>query len=283
MNRESNGNAGRSAREGRGGRRRGRGPLTIVLIVICAGVFAVSAYMLIDYYWKGHEAEAAFEELRPPDDGDDDTGASDGTGGDSKYAKRQAHYLKLQGKNSDIVGWLRVFGTDVNYPVMQTPSDQDYYLHRDFKKNQSAFGTLYASANSDIAKPSDVTIIYGHMMKNGSMFGGLKEYTSLSYMKKHRRIRFDTLSEERLYEVFCVFTESVNTGKPSEFKYYQASDFADEAEWGEFISKAKTLQLYDTGVSAAYGDELLALSTCEYSHADGRLVVLAKRVGQGES
>jgi sortase B len=280
MNREPNGNAVGMAREGRGGRRRGRSPFTIILIIICAGVFAVSAYMLIDYYWNGYQAEKAFDELRPPEDAGGDTYEPGGEGDKGKYAKRQAHYLKLYEKNRDFIGWLKIFGTDVNYPVMQMKSEQDYYLHRDFKKNYSMPGTLFASEISDVGKPSDVIIIYGHMMKNGSMFGGLKEYTSHSYMKKHKAIRFDTLDEERMYEVFCVFSESVNTGSPGEFKYYQASDFADEGEWSEFISRAKSLSLYDTGVAAEYGDELLALSTCEYSHADGRLVVLAKRIGQ---
>jgi sortase B len=255
-----------------------RRSVLIILIIVCAAVFAVSAFMLIQYYWAAHEAERSFEQLRPPDDDvADGGGESAEVGAPSKYENRQAHYRDLYERNKDLVGWLRIPGTDVNYPVMQTPKERDYYLHRDFDKKPSAPGTLFASNISDIDKPSDVIIIFGHMMKSGAMFGGLKEYTSLDYLKEHQKVRFDTLAEERYYKIFSVFTEAVNTGKASEFKYYTASDFEDERDFDGFIEQAKSKELYDTGETAVYGDEILALSTCEYTHADGRLVILAKR------
>jgi sortase B len=251
----------------------GRRRALLVLIVVCAAVFAFSAYKLITYYWTAHEAERSFDELRLPDGAASDAPFPS----EDRYADRQAHYRKLHERNGDFAGWLRIFDTDVDYPVMQTPDERDYYLHRDFDRKYSAAGTLFASDISDIEKPSDVIIIFGHMMKSGAMFGGLKEYTDESYMTEHRIVRFDTLEEERLYRVFLVFVEAVNTGKPGEFRYYDASDFADESGFDEFMKKAKAKELYDTGETAAYGDEILALSTCEYTHDDGRLVLLAKR------
>jgi sortase B len=262
----------------RAGRKKRR--VLIILIIVCAAVFAVSAYMLIQYYWGSHQAESSFEALRLPDDDDDVIGDSGGgvrTGSLSKYDKRQAHYRELDERNKDLVGWLRIFGTNVDYPVMQTPGERDYYLHRDFDRRSSAPGTLFASDISDIDKPSDVIIIFGHMMKSGAMFGGLKEYTSASYMREHQQIRFDTLAEERYYKIFSVFTEAVNTGEASEFKYYSASDFTDERDFDDFIAQVKSNELYDTEENIVYGEEILALSTCEYTHADGRLVILAKR------
>jgi sortase B len=268
----------------RAGRKKQR--VLIILIIIFAAVFAVSAFMLMQIFWPAHQAESLFAELRLP--GDDDVGDIGGGGGDdsdgsaraaaqSKYEKRQAHYRGLQERNKDLVGWLRIPGTNVDYPVMQTPGERDYYLHRDFDKKPSAPGTLFASNISDIDKPSDVIIIFGHMMKSGAMFGGLKEYTSMNYLKAHQTMRFDTLAEARYYRIFSVFTEAVNTGKASEFKYYSASDFEDEQDFDGFIEQAKSKELYDTGETAVYGDEILALSTCEYTHRDGRLVLLAKR------
>jgi len=260
----------------------GKRRVLIVLIIIFAAVFAVSTYMLINYYWTGHEAEQAFDGLRMPGDAfadpSYDTGDPGGAGDPDLYAKRQAHYRDLYEKNHDFLAWLRVPDTDIDYPVMQTPNDRDYYLHRGFDKAYSASGTLFASDISDINRPSDVILLFGHMMKSGSMFGGLKKYTSKDYMEQHRIIFFDTLEEERVYQVFCVFTEAVNTGKASEFKYYQTSDFASEEDYRAFIAQAESKALYASGETAAYGDELLALSTCEYTHADGRLVLLAKRI-----
>jgi sortase B len=269
----------KSERNNNGHRRKpskARRRILVVLIIVCAAVFAVSAYMLIDYYREAHEAESAFEELRPPGDADVDA-PGDPEKDASRYPERQAHYLELFERNEDFIGWLRIFGTKVNYPVMQTKDDRDYYLHRDFDKKYSAAGTLFASDISDVDRPSDVIIIFGHMMKSGAMFGGLKEYTSADYMREHQVMRFDTLEEERYYRIFSVFTESVGTGGADEFRYYSFSDFADEEEFNDFLEQAKPHELYDTGETAEYGDEIIALSTCEYTHADGRLVLLAKR------
>jgi sortase B len=255
----------------------GKRSLLIVLIIICAAVFAVSAYLLAQYYWAAHETESAFEDLRPPAEPDDALAPDP-----DLYAKRQVHYLGLYERNHDFVGWLKIFGTGVDYPVMQTPAERDYYLHRNFDKEYSAAGMLFASDVSDIERPSDVVIVFGHMMKSGSMFGGLKKYTDRDYLYDHQLVRFDTLEEERFYEIFLVFIEAVNTGEPSEFRYYDASDFADEAEFDDFLAQAKTKELYDTGETAVYGDEILALSTCEYTHENGRLVLLAKRQAPGD-
>jgi sortase B len=256
----------------------GKRRLLIVLIIVSAAVFAVSAYMLISYYLDARESERAFDALRPPEEANESASPDP-----DLFAKRRAHYLDLYARNNDFVGWLKIFGTKIDYPVMQTPTERDYYLHRDFDKKYSAAGTLFASDISDIARPSDVVIIFGHMMKSGSMFGGLKAYTDRDYLESHRVVRFDTLEEERFYEIFLVFTEAVNTGKPGEFRYYDASDFADGQEFDDFLAKAKAKELYDTGETAVYGDEILALSTCEYTHEDGRLVLLAKRRAPGGS
>jgi sortase B len=252
--------------------------ILILLIIVCVAVFGFCAYMLINYYLQGERSESAFAELRLDENAV--SGQQESPRGGYRYSDRLKHYRGLYEKNHDFAGWIRVYGTAVSYPVMQTPDDRDFYLHRDFDKEYSAAGALFASDISDIEKPSDLTIIYGHMMKNGSMFGGLKAYSEPDYINENGRafIRFDTLGEERYYRIFCVFTTAVNTGKDSEFKYYEASDFGSKEEFEAFISAAKKEELYDTGVSAEYGDGLLALSTCEYTHKDGRLVLLAKRV-----
>jgi sortase B len=256
----------------------------IIIAVICAIVFAVCAYLLVDYFLESHRSEKAFNGLRGPDAGNEDQDAPSVDAG--TYKLRQQWLLKLKEENGDLVGWLTIEGTKVDYPVMQTPDDQDFYLHRDFEKQYSSAGTLFASdisrigtdTDTDTDAPSDVITIYGHMMKAGTMFGGLKKYTDASYRESHRMIRFDTLTEERTYEIVCVYKTAVGTGLESEFKYYNYADFEDEAAYDQYIGQSISRQFYSTGVETAFGDEFIQLSTCEYSQANGRLVILARRV-----
>jgi sortase B len=246
--------------------------LLIIIMIICAVVFAVSAYYLADYFWTNHKAEESFDAIRGGN-GDSDSPSVDS----DAYKDRREWLLKLKQDNGDLVGWLCIKDTKIDYPVMQTKGDQDFYLHKDFEKHDSSAGTLFASDISDIDAPSDVVIIYGHMMKVRTMFGGLKRYTEKEYWESHKDIRFDTLKEERNYEIASVFKTAVNTGLESEFKYYDYSDFKDEADYNHFIGQAMSRQFYSTGVETSFGDEFLMLSTCEYSQKNGRLVVLARR------
>jgi sortase B len=238
---------------------------------VCAIVFAVSAYVIIDYLSKGHGAEQDVAELRhlPTGhaEGDPDT-----------YANASERYRALFERNGDFVGWLRVRGMDIDYPVTQTPDDPEYYLHRNFEREYSRAGTLFASAIDDITKPSDVTIIYGHKMKNGSMFGTLSKLSDPDFYDEHRYLRFDTLSERRSYLIFAVCKTSVNTGEASEYRYYDYADFADEADFDGFIDEARRRQTFDAGVPVSYGDEIILLSTCEGEDDSGRLIVLGKRI-----
>ena len=110
------------------------------------------------------------------------------------------------------------------------------------------------------------------------MFGGLKKYTEKEYWEKHRAVRLDTRTESRDYEIFSVFRTAVDTGREDEFRYYDISDFADEAAYTELLDRARSLQYYDTGQPPPYGSKILILSTCEYSQKNGRLVVLAVQV-----
>lgn len=178
-------------------------------------------------------------------------------------------------KNPDTVGWLTIDGTPINYPVMQSPDRTDFYLNHNFSGQQSAHGCLYARESCDVFTPSDNVTIYGHHMKDGSMFGSLKRYTSKSFWDEHRTVRFDTLYERHTYTVFAVFTTTASVGQG--FGYHRFENAEDEADFNDFIAECKKLSLIDTGITPQYGDKLICLSTCEYTHVNGRLVVVAVR------
>lgn len=184
-------------------------------------------------------------------------------------------YAALYAENPDTVGWLQIDGTVINYPVMQTPDRPDYYLKRNFQKEQNAHGCLYVRESCDVFLPSDNVTIYGHHMKNGSMFAGLDNYIKKDFWEEYPTINFDTLYERHTYTVFAVFVTTATVGKG--FAYHAFEDAADAEEFDDFVAKCKELSIYDTGITPQFGDKLICLSTCEYSRTNGRLVVAAVR------
>ena len=189
-----------------------------------------------------------------------------------------AEYLELYRQNEDMVGWIKVEDTNINYPVVQSVNEPNFYLKHKFDKTYSAYGCPYVQENCDVQKPSDNIIIYGHHMNDGSMFTGLMKYRNKSFWEGHKTITFDTLTDRHQYEVIAVFKTVVYTDSSDSFKYYEFTDAENAAEFDAYVAKCKELSLYDTRVSAEYGDKLISLSTCEYSRNNGRLVVVAKRV-----
>lgn len=184
-------------------------------------------------------------------------------------------YVLPYQKNSDLVGWMTIDGTPINYPVMQTPDRVDYYLHRNFEKKESSHGCLYVRESCDVFAPSDNLTIYGHHMKDGTMFASLDKYRKMEFWEEYPEIQFDTLYTRQTYTIFAVFKTTASVGEG--FSYHRFEDAEDEAEFNQFVSTCKKLSFYDTGITPEYGDKMITLSTCEYSQDNGRLVVVAVR------
>lgn len=184
-------------------------------------------------------------------------------------------YEKLYSENTDLAGWLSVEGTRIDYPVMQCADDDEYYLHHDFYGEDSKYGCLYVRGRADVGAGTNF-IIYGHNMKDGSMFGDLDFYQKESFFTEHPEISFDTLYEERIYDIMAVFRSQVYRENEDVFKYYQFYEAETEEEFEDFYKNIKELSLYDTKVEAEFGDRFLTLSTCAYHVEDGRFVVVAK-------
>ena len=189
-------------------------------------------------------------------------------------------YAPLYEMNPDMAGWIAIDGTKINYPVMHTPDRKDHYLQRSFDGNYSAWGCIYAWEDCDLEAPSDNVTLFGHHMKDGSMFAGLDGYMEQEFWEEHQFIRFDTLREHHTYAVFAVFTTTASKGKG--FAYHEFVDAADEDAFDAFIAQCLSLSAYDTGIRPEYGDKILCLSTCEYSQQNGRLVVAAVRIDCGK-
>lgn len=186
-------------------------------------------------------------------------------------------YAPLVEQNPDFAAWISIPGTTVDYPVMQTPQNPDYYLTHGFDKKYSPYGVPYASASSDLSPTGQNVVIYGHHTKNQGMFGALVAYMDPVYYQEHPQIQFHTLQEFGTYDIAAVFQTTADAANPDAFNYTNATSFADEAAFAAFWEDVTARMLYPTGQGVQYGDRLLLLSTCEYSQADGRLVVVAKR------
>jgi len=180
-------------------------------------------------------------------------------------------------KNKKLIGWLKIDDTIIDYPVMQT-SDNKYYLEHNFNQEYDKNGSLFLDCSCSVYPRSTNLIIYGHHMKSGQMFGQLQKYAKESYYEKHKEIQFDTIYEKGTYEIMYVFRSQVYNEDDLVFKYYQFINANSGTEFQSYMEEMKKLSLYDTGVTAGFGDSLLTLSTCDNSQKDGRFVVVAKKI-----
>ncbi len=215
------------------------------------------------------------------DEGSDgDSDASDSA--TSTYIDRStltvlSEYASLYAENPDTIGWLYIEGTNIDYVVMQT-DDNDYYLRRTFYGEDDTNGTLFVDYRSDVVNTTFNTIIYGHNMRSGRMFGGLKKYLEEGYLEEHSTITFNTIYEYRTYEILCVCLSEVQYQDEDEYRYYDFIDATTEVELTTFKKNVRNLAIYGNVDDLTLDDEILTLSTCNSYTEDGRLFIVAKRV-----
>lgn len=227
--------------------------LKVIVLIIVAAILVFIVGMAVKLLKEDYAEERTFKDIQKVVEKSDDDILS-----------------KLKKRNSDVVGYLEIPDTTINYPVMQSKDEPDFYLNHDIDKNYSFYGTPYLSAYCDLEK-SDNLIIYGHNINGGRMFGTLMKYKDESFYQRHKNIYFMT-EEKSEYEIFAVI--SVNK---YEFPYWQFVMAQDEDDYDEFINKVKRYSLYDTGIIPKYGDRLITLSTCDNSRGnDYRFVVFGR-------
>lgn len=249
-----------------------------IVAAACIGYFAI-------YYIRADRSEQRWEHL------------SNLVGSDALAGQRQSQnpfytvtreeeteipdvldkYITLYNSNKNLIGWIKIDDTIIDYPVMQC-NDNTYYLDHNFDQEEDRAGALFLDCNCDVVRGNDNYIIYGHHMTSGKMFASLPKYESESYYKEHPYIIFDTIYEEGVYQVMYAFRSKVYNEEQVVFKYYQFIDAYSEEEFNSYMQEMADMAYYDTGVTAVYGDSLLTLSTCDYQETNGRFVVVAKRI-----
>lgn len=176
----------------------------------------------------------------------------------------------------DLIGWLRIEGTGIDYPVVQR--DDDYYVTHNVYGEDDVYGAIFLEQVNDAEKPDNNLMIYGHHRKDAKMFGELMEYKSEAYYKEHPVIEFDTLYAQGRYEIISVFLSKVYFTSDTDFKYYQFFGSDDPDEFQNYVDNVKRLSLYEIEADASFGDELITLSTCEYSVENGRMAIVARKL-----
>ena len=254
------------------------------IICLCSAIGMICLCYFGMYYYYDYKTGSSYEQLndlkeKPVIYPDEDNEVKIHYTSDEPAEKKEVleEYKNLLNKNKKLIGWVKIADTNIDYPVMQT-TDNEYYLDHNLNQEYDKNGSIFMDKDCDVLKPSTNLILYGHHMKSGRMFGDLDEYSKQKYCEEHSYIQFDTIYEKGIYQVMYVFRSRVYSEEEVNFKYYQFIDALSEQEFDSYMREMAAMSLYDTGVTASYGDHLLTLSTCDYQEKDGRFVVVAKKV-----
>lgn len=257
-----------------GGKHPRSGRIYTIAMIFFAVLFLVSAGMLLKRYLEDRRTEnefaslAALVETQP---------AAEGSGAAPQQTQDPAEkFAALRQRNEDFIGWISIEGTNLDFPVMYRPDSKDYYLRHGFDGEYSNYGVPYLDEDCTLTAEnrSQNLVIYGHNMKTGTIFGCLTDYKKADTYRKHPVIEFDTLYGDGSYEVFAAF--AIDVVEEPDFAYYDAIDL-DESAFNAFVAEVKRRSDVDSGITPVHGEDLITLSTCEYSTANGRYVVCARR------
>lgn len=206
-----------------------------------------------------------------------------------RQVKKSKNWDELKKINSDVIGWVSIDDTNIDYPVLQHEGDTidyQYYLYKDIYKNYSGYGSIFADFRSNKAGDSKNIILHGHHMNDGSMFQNLMNYgkysIDLDYYKEHPVINFDTPNGDETYKIISIFKTST-LDQHGEFFDYLVGSFQSDAEFMNYVYLVRERSLVDTGVTCNEDDQLLTLSTCSYEYSDFRTVVVARKTRTGEN
>lgn len=251
-----------------------------ILLCVFALVFVVSGVMLGKNIYEARTAKKGFDQLSdlreqvlatlPTEEPEQTLPVQTGPTEPQILPELAALYEQ----NPDLAGWLSIPAVGIDYPVMHAPDRKDYYLYRNFQQESSNHGCLYIWEEADLQTPSDNVTVFGHHMKNGSMFGNLKKYQRKSFWEENQTFTMTSLYERRTYRIFSVLVTTATMGEG--FGYHDFTGGTQE-EFENMVRAFQAYSLFDTGITPEYGDEIVCLSTCDYSTANGRLVVVAVR------
>ena len=245
------------------GKRQALGTVRMIILIICLMVFCGAAAYLGEYFLDNHKAQKGFGKIAD--------------------IKAEVGLEDIYRQNPDTIGWVNVPDTKIDYPVMQTKDDPEFYLHRDFNKEDSVSGTPFLAADSNVgdSEGRGATwnwLIYGHNMKSGTMFHDLLKFEDQEFWNSHRTFTLDVIRNGEVesceFEIFAACRARILTKDEKGFRYYTYTGFTDEETFNEFVAGVQKQSLIDTGITPKFGDQLVTLSTCAYHTDEGRFYIV---------
>lgn len=251
--------------------------LSKVLTSVYLAVFVGSAFLIGKYFYTYYETSKSLKESQEMyeialEESDDQVIEIYDDSEEKTENQIRPQFIDLKAVNEKIVGWVSIDGTKLNNPILQA-EDNEFYLDRNFKDNNSRAGSVFMDYRNDMSASNRNTILYGHAMKNGTMFGDLKKYADQAYAEEHARVYFDSLYEGYDVEVFAAYETTI------EF-YYIETDFETDEQFMHYIDEVKQRSTIDMPVDVQPDDEIITLSTCNnlVTSSDRRYVIQGKLV-----
>lgn len=243
-----------------------------LVTVVCLGVFFYAAYGLFDIFMDYYQNRKMLSDVQETFYNAASAEESDTQDEDNSSRTIRPGFKELLKQNSDVVGWITIDGTQIDYPVLQS-SNNKTYLTQNYNNSESRAGSIFLDYRNNIASPGLNTVVYGHRMKDGSMFQHLTKFLDKDFFDSHRTFEFDTLYDSYEAEIFAVYNTL------TDFNYIQ-TEFANEEEYGQLLTKIQNVSKFKTDVKVSPSDSIITLSTCDYEldENEGRLVIQAKLV-----
>ncbi len=262
-------------------------------------IFIICLALIGDYFWDNYKNEQVNKKLRDiytvTNSQPENTTETDLLGEGYEYYAYLDGAERLLAINPDVVGWISIPGTSINYPLLQRKDQEDgneYYLKRNIYLEEARAGSIFLDYRNNFdyvidgrkqAENSQNLVIYGHNMQDYSMFGGLKNYINYAdYYSEHPIVELNSNYRMYQYKIFGMIIVDIDDETETKFDYWNQLNFADETEFYNYVNEIKRRTIRLTDVDVQYGDELLTLSTCNSTFSNGRLVIFARKVRDGE-
>src|SRR5699024_5609125 len=226
-----------------------------VLMVVCAGVFIYATYGLVGIYMDYHQREKVAADVRETYYQTSAQKEKKSIEIDDEETDRPG-FAELLKQNDDVVGWISIDDTKIDYPILHSADNQEY-LTEDFNNEESIGGSIFMDYRNDIDSPDRNTIVYGHRMKNGTMFQHLTKFLDKDFFDSHRTFDVETLNGTYEAEIFAVYNTTTDF-------YYIQTDFEDDADFEQLLAEARKESMYEIDVDVNASDQIITLSTCDY-------------------